>query len=139
MAEPSSMAPIQSTASASVPVPEAETEAGAVPAPLPVPPANDPPNPNTAAPLEPHEDEGNVKGNELYRGFLNCGRPHVRTLAPASRILIGFTMAQTEMDRLDVAHAMMVKAAGSRLYNAPLKKKKVPRIIDIGTGARLCT
>ncbi|KAI8184550.1 hypothetical protein K4K51_012432 [Colletotrichum sp. SAR 10_75] len=39
-----------------------------------------------------------------------------------------------EMDRLDLAHAMMVKAMGSVLFRAPLKKEKVHRILDIGTG-----
>ncbi|GKT50528.1 secondary metabolism regulator LAE1 [Colletotrichum spaethianum] len=38
------------------------------------------------------------------------------------------------MDRLDLAHAMMVKAMGSVLFRAPLQKEKVQRVLDIGTG-----
>ncbi|KAG7081888.1 UMTA methyltransferase family protein [Colletotrichum scovillei] len=39
-----------------------------------------------------------------------------------------------EMDRLDYAHAMIVKAIGSRLFHAPLDKDKIRAILDIGTG-----
>ncbi|KAF6813359.1 umta methyltransferase family protein [Colletotrichum plurivorum] len=42
------------------------------------------------------------------------------------------------MDRLDLAHAMMVKAIGSKLYLAPLEKEKVHDILDIGTGTGIC-
>lgn len=45
-----------------------------------------------------------------------------------------FPNDEFEMDRLDLAHAMMVKAMGSVLFRAPLKKDKVHRILDIGTG-----
>ncbi|KAE9572696.1 hypothetical protein CGMCC3_g11163 [Colletotrichum fructicola] len=45
-----------------------------------------------------------------------------------------FPNDEFEMDRLDLAHAMMVKAMGSVLFRAPLKKEKVHRILDIGTG-----
>ncbi|KAF4820974.1 Secondary metabolism regulator LAE1 [Colletotrichum siamense] len=41
---------------------------------------------------------------------------------------------EIEIERLDMAHAMMVKAIGSRLFLAPLEKEKVHRILDIGTG-----
>ncbi|GKT65302.1 UMTA methyltransferase family protein [Colletotrichum tofieldiae] len=43
------------------------------------------------------------------------------------------------MDRLDLAHAMMVKAMGSVLFRAPLQKEKVQRILDIGTGTGIWT
>ncbi|OHW99237.1 UMTA methyltransferase family protein [Colletotrichum incanum] len=45
-----------------------------------------------------------------------------------------FPNDEFEMDRLDLAHAMMVKAMGSVLFRAPLQKEKVQRILDIGTG-----
>ncbi|KAJ3953073.1 hypothetical protein N0V92_010460 [Colletotrichum tropicale] len=41
---------------------------------------------------------------------------------------------EIEIERLDMAHAMMVKAIGSRLFLAPLEKEKIHRILDIGTG-----
>lgn len=43
------------------------------------------------------------------------------------------------MERLDMAHAMMVRAIGSKLWLAPLAKEKVHRILDIGTGTGICT
>ncbi|OHF03914.1 UMTA methyltransferase [Colletotrichum orchidophilum] len=39
-----------------------------------------------------------------------------------------------EMDRLDLAHAMNVKAIGNRLFLAPINKERVHMILDIGTG-----
>ncbi|KAF5501407.1 Secondary metabolism regulator LAE1 [Colletotrichum siamense] len=39
-----------------------------------------------------------------------------------------------EMDRMDFAHAMLVRAVGNKLYTAPLEKNKVNQILDIGTG-----
>ncbi|KAF4890696.1 Secondary metabolism regulator LAE1 [Colletotrichum fructicola] len=39
-----------------------------------------------------------------------------------------------EIDRLDMAHAMMVKAIGNRLFLAPLDRRNVKRILDTGTG-----
>ncbi|KAF3804345.1 putative methyltransferase tdiE [Colletotrichum gloeosporioides] len=39
-----------------------------------------------------------------------------------------------EIGRLDVAHAMVVRAIGNRLYLAPLEKEKVHKILDVGTG-----
>ncbi|KAK6222051.1 umta methyltransferase family protein [Colletotrichum tabaci] len=45
-----------------------------------------------------------------------------------------FPNDEVEMDRLDMAHALMVRAIGSRLFLAPLEREKVHRILDIGTG-----
>ncbi|KAI3543290.1 methyltransferase [Colletotrichum filicis] len=45
-----------------------------------------------------------------------------------------FPNDEVEMERLDMAHAMMVRAIGSKLWLAPLAKEKVHRILDIGTG-----
>ncbi|KAF6831012.1 methyltransferase [Colletotrichum musicola] len=42
------------------------------------------------------------------------------------------------MDRLDMAHALMVKTIGDRLYLAPVEKSKAHKILDIGTGTRIC-
>ncbi|OBR14434.1 UMTA methyltransferase [Colletotrichum higginsianum IMI 349063] len=39
-----------------------------------------------------------------------------------------------EAERLDMAHAMMVRAIGNRLFLAPIEKGKVHEILDIGTG-----
>ncbi|KAL0943553.1 umta methyltransferase family protein [Colletotrichum truncatum] len=41
---------------------------------------------------------------------------------------------EPEMERLDIVHAMVVKAIGNRLFLAPLEKEKVHRILDVGTG-----
>lgn len=45
---------------------------------------------------------------------------------------------QQELDRLDLAHKMMLKTLSGRLYLAPLEKDKVRRILDIGTGTGMC-
>ncbi|TDZ32712.1 Secondary metabolism regulator LAE1 [Colletotrichum trifolii] len=45
-----------------------------------------------------------------------------------------FPNDEFEMDRLNLAHAMMVKAIGSRLYLAPVDMDKAHNILDIGTG-----
>ncbi|KAK6222972.1 methyltransferase [Colletotrichum tabaci] len=41
---------------------------------------------------------------------------------------------EDEMDRLDLTHAMMLKLLDNRLYQAPLDKDKIHKILDIGTG-----
>ncbi|KAL2872872.1 hypothetical protein SGCOL_011992 [Colletotrichum sp. CLE4] len=41
---------------------------------------------------------------------------------------------EVEMERLDMTHAMMVKAIKNRLFLAPLEKDKIQRILDVGTG-----
>ncbi|KXH48433.1 methyltransferase [Colletotrichum simmondsii] len=45
-----------------------------------------------------------------------------------------FPNDEVEMERLDMAHAMMVRAIGSKLWLAPLAREKIHRILDIGTG-----
>ncbi|TDZ29862.1 Secondary metabolism regulator LAE1 [Colletotrichum spinosum] len=45
-----------------------------------------------------------------------------------------FPNDESEMDRLDLAHAMMVQAIGSRLYLAPVDMDKAHNVLDIGTG-----
>lgn len=63
---------------------------------------------------------------DFHRGGKQCG------------CIVDAWAPQFEMDRLDLAHAMMVKAMGSVLFRAPLKKEKVHRILDIGTGTGIC-
>ncbi|KAL0767553.1 hypothetical protein CaCOL14_009792 [Colletotrichum acutatum] len=41
---------------------------------------------------------------------------------------------ETEADRLDFLHMMMVKATGEKLFLAPIEEDKIHRILDIGTG-----
>ncbi|KXH66342.1 UMTA methyltransferase [Colletotrichum salicis] len=41
---------------------------------------------------------------------------------------------EVEMERLDMTHAMMVKAIKNRLFLAPLEKEKIQQILDVGTG-----
>ncbi|KAJ0147319.1 hypothetical protein CTA2_818, partial [Colletotrichum tanaceti] len=41
---------------------------------------------------------------------------------------------EVEAERLDMAHAMMVRAIGNRLFLAPIEKDNVHEILDIGTG-----
>ncbi|TQN63967.1 Secondary metabolism regulator laeA, partial [Colletotrichum shisoi] len=45
-----------------------------------------------------------------------------------------FPNDEVELTRLDMAHALMVRTMGNRLYLAPLERDKVHRILDIGTG-----
>ncbi|WYZ43348.1 hypothetical protein EsH8_VI_001047 [Colletotrichum jinshuiense] len=45
-----------------------------------------------------------------------------------------FPNDEVEMERLDMAHALMARAIGSKLYLAPVEKEKIHRILDIGTG-----
>ncbi|OHE98492.1 UMTA methyltransferase [Colletotrichum orchidophilum] len=57
------------------------------------------------------------------------------TLRPLLAYSIPNDDAKTE--RIDMCHALMVKAIGSKLYLAPLEEPKVHRIFDIGTGTKL--
>ncbi|KAH7126142.1 S-adenosyl-L-methionine-dependent methyltransferase [Dactylonectria macrodidyma] len=41
---------------------------------------------------------------------------------------------ETEMNRLDLNHALMTKVIGDRLYLAPLVEKEIGRVLDLGTG-----
>ncbi|KAF4832118.1 Secondary metabolism regulator laeA [Colletotrichum tropicale] len=41
---------------------------------------------------------------------------------------------ETESDRLDMAHALITRVIGNKLYLAPVETPKVHRILDIGTG-----
>lgn len=43
-----------------------------------------------------------------------------------------------EQERPDMAHAMMVRAIGNKLFLAPLEKEKIHQILDIGTGTGIC-
>lgn len=45
---------------------------------------------------------------------------------------------EPEIERLDLAHAVMTKTLGDRLYLAPLEKEKVLRVLDCGTGTGVC-
>ncbi|KAL4418184.1 methyltransferase domain-containing protein [Colletotrichum abscissum] len=40
-----------------------------------------------------------------------------------------------ELDRMDMAHGLMFKSIGYKLYLAPLFKENLHRILDIGTGS----
>jgi 16S rRNA G527 N7-methylase RsmG len=37
-----------------------------------------------------------------------------------------------------MAHLLMVKGIGDKLYLAPIEEKKTNRILDIGTGTGIC-
>ncbi|TQN64342.1 Secondary metabolism regulator LAE1, partial [Colletotrichum shisoi] len=50
---------------------------------------------------------------------------------PGSYIMLN---DEIEAERLDMAHAMMVRAIGNRLFLAPIEKDKVHEILDVGTG-----
>ncbi|KAK1638620.1 methyltransferase domain-containing protein [Colletotrichum phormii] len=45
-----------------------------------------------------------------------------------------FPNDELEMERMDVAHALMVKSIGNRLFLAPLREATLHRVLDIGTG-----
>ncbi|KAK1495787.1 methyltransferase [Colletotrichum abscissum] len=153
MAEPSSTVPLATTAAnpapGTAPAGDAPVPAAAAAAPAPVTNDNDPPSP-APAPLEPDEDEGNfTEGSSTADDRISSYTASLSSSVVDYPIEYGrryhafrpgsykFPNDESEMDRLDLAHAMMVKAIGSRLYNAPLKKEKVQRILDIGTGTGL--
>ncbi|KAG7055435.1 umta methyltransferase family protein [Colletotrichum scovillei] len=154
MADPSSTVPLATTAAPASPAPgTAPAGDAAVPAAAaaPAPGTNDngPPSP-APAPLEPDEDEGNfTEGSSTADDRISSYTASLSSSVVDYPIEYGrryhafrpgsykFPNDESEMDRLDLAHAMMVKAIGSRLYNAPLKKEKVQRILDIGTGTGL--
>ncbi|KAE9579594.1 hypothetical protein CGMCC3_g4369 [Colletotrichum fructicola] len=46
---------------------------------------------------------------------------------------------ETESDRLDMAHALVTRVIGNKLYLAPVETPKVHRILDIGTGTGIWT
>ncbi|KAK1469338.1 UMTA methyltransferase [Colletotrichum melonis] len=132
MAEPSSTVPLATTAASPAPGTAPAGDAPVPPpaaAPAPVTNDNNPPSP-APAPLEPDEDEGNFTEGSSTADDRMC-------VLSWCLFSYKFPNDESEMDRLDLAHAMMVKAIGSRLYNAPLKKEKVQRILDIGTGTGL--
>lgn len=41
---------------------------------------------------------------------------------------------EAEMERLDLMHAILVKALGQKLFLSPLERSKVHRALDLGTG-----
>ncbi|GKT53614.1 methyltransferase domain-containing protein [Colletotrichum tofieldiae] len=45
-----------------------------------------------------------------------------------------FPNDETEMDRLDMNHSLMVRTIGNRLFLAPIEEEKTHRILDVGTG-----
>jgi len=47
-------------------------------------------------------------------------------------------LKQREMDRLDLNHAVFVKALDQKLFLAPLEKAKMRRALDLGTGTGIC-
>ncbi|KAF6802823.1 umta methyltransferase family protein, partial [Colletotrichum musicola] len=56
-----------------------------------------------------------------------------QTTKPDGNVAI-LTLRQEEMDRLDLTHALTVRAIGNRLFLAPIEKEKVHKILDVGTG-----
>lgn len=56
----------------------------------------------------------------------------------ASHFIDSDLVQQYEMDRLDFAHAMTVRAIGNRLFLAPLNIEKTQNILDIETGTGIC-
>lgn len=47
--------------------------------------------------------------------------------------------SQTEMDRLDFNHMLIMKAIGGKHFLAPVPQEETQRILDIGTGTGICT
>ncbi|KAK1469283.1 methyltransferase [Colletotrichum melonis] len=113
------------------------------------------PTPNVTAPLEP-EEEDNV--GDLFRTTDDTSSIDERisnfTASLSSSVVdypveygrryhayrpgtYKFPNDEKEMDRLDLAHAMIVKATGSKLFHAPLDWEKIQSILDIGTGTGL--
>ncbi|KAF6796375.1 methyltransferase [Colletotrichum sojae] len=48
------------------------------------------------------------------------------------------TPTQEEMDRLDLTHALTVRAIENRLFLAPIEKEKIHEILDVGTETGIC-
>ncbi|CCF40375.1 TAM domain methyltransferase [Colletotrichum higginsianum] len=94
-----------------------------------------PPPPDLLGPIE-IEDEGIPPGDPRAYKFPNddVGLCYFRLWSFLSQLIT----PQFELDRLDLAHAMMVKAIGNRLYRAPVRMEQAHRILDIGTGTGIC-
>ena len=54
---------------------------------------------------------------------------------PSSPLLIpAFPGKKQELDRLDLMHELIKDGIGEKLYLAPLDKKRLHRVLDVGTG-----
>ncbi|TIC90052.1 Secondary metabolism regulator laeA [Colletotrichum higginsianum] len=71
---------------------------------------------------------------EEYGRRYHAFRPGTTNTYRHSWLAYAFPNDEVELTRLDMAHALMVRAMGNRLYLAPLERDKVHRILDIGTG-----
>ncbi|KZL67145.1 UMTA methyltransferase family protein [Colletotrichum tofieldiae] len=148
MAEESETGQTTATAPATAPAPTPATSA-TVP----------PPRPEPAEEVEINDeayatDDGSSLDERMYSTLLSASSSYTASLTSSVvdyPIEYGrryhayrpgsykFPNDEFEMDRLDLAHAMMVKAMGSVLFRAPLQKEKVQRILDIGTGTGIWT
>ena len=63
---------------------------------------------------------------------------HNDTLTEGVRSRLNGPNIQAEMDRLDLMHAIFIKALGQKLFLAPLEEAKVHRALDLGTGTGIC-
>ncbi|KAK1717005.1 S-adenosyl-L-methionine-dependent methyltransferase [Colletotrichum lupini] len=107
------------------------------------------PTPNVTAPLEPEEEDNTTDDTSSIDERISNFTASLSSSVVDYPVEYGrryhayrpgtykFPNDEKEMDRLDLAHAMIVKATGSKLFHAPLDWEKIQSILDIGTGTGL--
>ncbi|KAG7042543.1 methyltransferase domain-containing protein [Colletotrichum scovillei] len=103
------------------------------------------PTPNTPGLIEASDDGASTDGSTIDERITNYsasltssvvdypveyGRRY-HAFRPGS---YSFPNDEREMERLDIAHALMVRSIGNRLFLAPLRAETLHRVLDIGTG-----
>ncbi|TDZ47428.1 Secondary metabolism regulator LAE1 [Colletotrichum trifolii] len=113
--------------------------------PLVPPPAPDDLVTNAEAPLEADETTATDDGrsiddristytDSLASSVVDYPTDHGRRYHAFRRGAYMMPNDNKEINRLDIAHALVTRATGDKLYLAPIEEDKTHRILDVGTG-----